>query len=157
MAEQAVFYDIVKTCPGGLNLDLPAYDSTAPNRKINIPFNIQKVRVPRVFALGIFVDGTLERMYKKGYFRVEPAKQFEAEVAALFFPVEDKEPVISEKDALDLLVKGNRVRIRELVESNEVARMTILAVAQEHIGDISSSMIADLEKMLGTELQVADE
>lgn len=157
MTEQAVFYDIVKTCPGGLCLDLPAHDSTAPNRKVNIPHNVQKVRVPRTFALGIFIDGTLQRMYEQGYFRVEPAKQFEAEVASLFFPVEDKKPIIDEKQALELLTKGNRVKVRELIENSEVARMTFLTVAQDHMGDIPSSMISDLEKMLGTELQVVNE
>lgn len=157
MTEQAVFYDIVRECPGNLTLDLPAYDSTAPNRKVTIPFNVSKVRVPRIFALGIFVNGTLEKMYKKGYFRVEPAKQFEAEVAAIFFPVEDKAPIITPEQALELLVKGNRVKVRELVENNEVARMTFLTVAQEHLGDIPTSMISDLEKMLGTELQVENE
>lgn len=157
MAEQAVFYDIVKTCPGGLCLDLPAHDSTAPNRKINIPHNVQKVRVPRTFALGIFIDGTLQRMYEKGYFRVEPVKQFEADVASLFFPVEDKQAIVSDKEALELLTKGNRVKIRELIQTSEVARMTFLTVAQEHMGDIASSMISDLEKMLGTELQVDEQ
>lgn len=154
MTEQAVFYDIVKTVSGSLSLNLPAYDSTAPNRKVSIPHNVEKVRVPRIFALGVFVDGTLENMYKQGYFRIEPAKQYEAEVAAIFFPVEDKAPVLSEKEALDLLIKGNRVRVRELLQDNEAAHQVILTVANEHLGDIPSSMVADLEKMLGVELRV---
>lgn len=153
MTEQNVFYDIVKLKPGALSLDLPAYDTSTQNRHVFIPYDVQKVRVPRVHALGIFVDGTLERMYKEGYFRVEPAKQFEAEVAAIFFPVEDKVDVISEKEALELLVKGNRVRVKELVK-NEVNRSIILTVATAHMGEIPSSMIGDLETILGVELRV---
>lgn len=154
MTEQAVFYDIVRTVSGSLCLNLPSYDSTAPNRKVSIPYNVEKVRVPRIFALGIFVDGTLEKMYKEGYFRVEPAKQFEAEVAAIFFPVEDKAPTITEKEALDLLIKGNRVRVRELLANNAAAHQIILTVATEHLGEIPTSMVADLEKMLGVELRI---
>lgn len=157
MTEQAVFYDIVRVRPGTLVLNLPSYDSTAQNRKVVIPYNVEKVRVPRMYALGIFVDGTLEQMYKEGSFRVEPSKQFEEEVAAIFFPVENKANVLPQDKVLELLTKGNRVRIKELAAESDVNRTIILTVAREHIGEIPSSMIADLEKMFGVELTVENE
>ena len=151
------FYDLVKTCKGGLSLSLPAFDSSSINRVVNLDWNVNKVRIPRTFALGIFVDGTLENMYKGGYFRIEPAAEFEAEVAEIFFPVEDKKPVFNDTQIKDYLLKGNRAKIKELINNNPVARETIILVARENIGDLSTSMVRDLETMLGVELVVENE
>ena len=160
MAEnkQAVgFYDLVKNCKGGLVLNLPAFDSSSINRRVEFKWNVDKIRVPRVYALGIFIDGTLERMYKEGVFRVEPAAAFEREVANIFFPVEDKTEVISNDQLKEYLLKGNRAKIKELINNNSVARDNIIVLVRENIGDLSTSMIKDLEKMLGVELVVEDE
>jgi hypothetical protein len=154
MTEQLSFYDIVKKCKGGLSLVIPSFDLSAPERTVVIAHNIKKVRVPRAFALGIFSNPTLERMYKSGIFTVEPAKQFEAEVASIFFPIEDKVCAVPEEEILTMLKQGNRKGIRELVQGNEVNRDNVIILAREHIGDIPLSMIDDLNKILGVELQI---
>ena len=154
MAEQLNFYDIIKNTKGTLSLTLPSYDMTAPERVITIPFNAKQIRVPRTFALGIFVDPVLESMYKKGKFRVEPADKFEAEVAEIFYPIEDKVKVYAEAEIVKMLQQGNRVGIRQLLEESGANRDNVIIIAREHIGDIPMSMIQDLEKMLGVELQV---
>ena len=151
------FYDLVKNCRGGLVLNLPAFDSSSINRRVEFQWNVDKIRVPRTYALGIFVDGTLEKMYKEGMFRVEPATQFEKEVSEIFFPVENKADVIGADQIKDYLLKGNRAKIKELVTTNEVAKDNIIIIARENIGDLSTSMIKDLEKLLGVELVVEDE
>lgn len=151
------FYDIIKLCKGGLSLNMPAYDSSSINRVVNIDYNVSKIRVPRVYALGVFVDAALERMYKEGYFRIEPAATFEKEVAEIFFPVENKAEVVSDETIKDYLLKGNRAKIKELVTTNTVAKDSIIILARENIGDLSTSMIKDLEKLLGVELVVEDE
>lgn len=151
------YYDIVKLCKGGLALRLPTFDSSAIDRRIDFQYNTQKIRVPRAYALGIFVDSTLERMYKEGYFRVEPAEQFEKEVAEIFYPVENKQKVYINSDLLGLLKSGNRVKIKELIEQNSVNKDNIIITAREHIGDLSNSMIKDLERILGVELEVENE
>lgn len=157
MAENTQFYDIVKQCKGGLTLQLSAFDSTVNDRTVYIPHNVEKVRVPRVYALGIFTNGTLERMYKEGKFTIEPAKQFKAEVAEIFFPVE-KEPVIVKNDEIKtLLIKGNRNKIRELINENDTMRHNIIVIARENIGDLSTSMVKDLEQMLQVELAIENE
>ena len=151
------YYDIVKLCKGGLALRLPTFDSSAIDRRIDFQYNTQKIRVPRAYALGVFVDSTLERMYKEGYFRVEPAEQFEKEVAEIFYPVENKQKVYINSDLLGLLKSGNRVKIKELIEQNSVNKDNIIITAREHIGDLSNSMIKDLERILGVELEVENE
>lgn len=156
MTEKTSFYDIVKHYKGSLYLNMPSYDMTTLPRKVAIPHNVKKVRVPRTNALGIFQDPALERMYKKGYFSVEPAKQFEADVAEMYMPVEDKVEVIAEEAILEMLVKGNRVAVRKALEEGGANRDNIIMVATEHIDDIPMSMISDLNKILGVELQVED-
>lgn len=151
------FYDLIKNCKGGLVLNLPAFDSSSINRRVEFKWNVDKIRVPRVYALGIFVDGTLERMYKEGMFRVEPANIFEKEVAEIFFPVENKTEVIDTEKLKDYLLKGNRTKIKELITNNPVARDNIILLVRENIGDLSTSMIKDLEKILDVELVVEDE
>lgn len=156
MAEQLNFYDIVRTCKGTLSLDLPSYDMTAPKRSVSIPYNIQKTRVPRTFALGIFTDSTLEQMYKAGKFRVEPVKQFEAEVAEIFFPIENKVVAVPEEEIISMLKKGNRKGIKDLIANNEVDRDNIIIIARQNIEELPVSMVNDLNKILGVELQVED-
>lgn len=156
MAEQLNFYDIIKKCRGNLGMTLPSFDMTAPPRNIYIPFNGKKVRVPRTFALGIFTDPTLERMYKDGVFVVEPARQFEAEVAEIFFPIENKIVVASEAEILTALKQGNRVSIRKMIEESSVNRDNIITLATENIGDIPGSMVDDLNKMFGVDLRIED-
>ena len=151
------FYDIVRLCKGGLSLTLPAFDASVPSKTVEIPWNVNKIRVPRTLALGIFVDGTLERMYKEGYFRIEPSAQFEKEVAEIFFPVEDKVTIVSDDVILTYLTKGNRAQIKKIVEEGGVNKDKVIVLARENIGSISTSMIRDLEKILSVELVVDNE
>lgn len=156
MAEQLNYYDIVKTCKGNLSLVLPAFDLSSQPRAVYIPHNIQKVRIPRVFALGVFTDNTLEKMYKEGYFKIEPAKQFEAEVAEIFYPVENKVSAITDAEILTMLKQGNRKAIRELIDGNDVNRDNTTILAREHIDELPVSMVKDLNVILGVELEVED-
>lgn len=154
---QTGFYDIVKLCKGGLVLDLPAFDSSSINRVVRISHDVQKVRVPRTYALGVFLDPTLERMYKQGYFKVEPVTTFEKDAATVFMPVEDKMVVATEEQIKTALLKNNRVTIKKLIEENDVNKHNIIIIARELIGDLSTSMIKDLETILGVELTVENE
>lgn len=149
-------YDIVKLCKGGLVLNLPAYDSSAINRRVEIENGVTKVRVPRTYALGVFIDPTLEYMYREGYFTVEPKAEFEKEVATIFAPVVESIPVATDEEIVKALKSGNRVKIRSWLNTT-VNKDKVIILARENIGDISTSMIADLEKDLGVELTVDDE
>ena len=151
------FYEIVKLCKGGLTLDLPAFDSSAQNRVVTIDWNVNKIRIPRQYALGIFVDGTLQKMYEEGYFTVEPAATFTKEVAEIFYPVENKVNVASDEEILMALKKGDRVKIKKIVESGVVNKDKVIVLARENIGLISTSMVRDLEKLLSVELVVDGE
>ena len=149
-------YDIVKLCKGGLVLNLPAYDSSAINRRVEIPNGTNKVRVPRTFALGVFVDPTLDQMYKDGYFTIEPKAEYEKEVASIFAPVEETVAIATDEEILKALKSGNRVKVRGWLDTT-VNKEKVIVLARENIGDISTSMIADLEKALGVELVVDGE
>ena len=151
------FYEIVKLYKGGLSLDMPAFDVSVNNRKVVIPWDVKKVRIPRVFALGIYTDGTLQRMYEEGYFKVEPAAEFQKEVAEIFAPVENKPNVVEESVVLDYLLKGNRAAVRKLIEQNDVNKENVILLARENIDRISTSMVRDLEKILSVELIIENE
>jgi hypothetical protein len=151
------FYEIVKLYKGGLSLDMPAFDVSVNNRKVVIPWDVKKVRVPRVFALGIYTDGTLQRMYEEGYFKVEPAAEFQKEVAEIFAPVENKPNIVEESVVLDYLLKGNRAAVRKLIEQNDVNKENVILLARENIDRISTSMVRDLEKILSVELIIENE
>lgn len=151
------FYEIVKLYKGGLSLDMPAFDVSVNNRKVVIPWDVKKVRVPRVFALGIYTDGTLQRMYEEGYFKVEPAAEFQKEVAEIFAPVENKPNIVEESIILDYLLKGNRAAVRKLIEQNDVNKENVILLARENIDRISTSMVRDLEKILSVELIIENE
>lgn len=157
MTENVGFYDIVKMCKGGLCLSMPAHDSSTINRRVVIPWDVKKVRVPRTYALGIFIDSTLERMYKAGEFRIEPVAQFEREVASIFFPVENKAQVATEEEIKMALIKGNRKAIKDWLNENSVNRDNVIIIARECIGEIPTSMVKDLQDILEVELLVENE
>ena len=151
------FYDIVKHCKGGLTLELPAFDASSNNRIVRIDWNVPKVRVPRQFALGIFNNGTLTRMYEQGYFSVEPAAQFNKEVEAIYYPVEERVDIVDDAAILQALTKGDRVKIKNIISSGDVNRQKVVFLARENIGSLSTSMVRDLEKILAVELIVENE
>ena len=151
------FYELVKLCKGGLSLNMPAFDASANDKLVSIPWNVQKVRIPRIYALGIFTDATLQSMYEKGYFRIEPAAEFEKDVASIFAPVEDKVEVIADETIMNYLVKGNRAAIKKLIEDNDVNRLNTISLAREHISEIPTSMVRDLEKILSVELIIEND
>ena len=151
------FYDIVKLYPGSLSLDLPAFDASSNNRKVRIAWNVNKVRVPKQFALGIFIDGTLTRMYEQGYFKVEPAAQFEKEVESIYYPVEERVNIIDDEKIVNALLKGDRVTIKNIMSSGDVNRQKVIVLARENIDSLSTSMVRDLEKILNVELVVENE
>jgi len=151
------FYDIVKLCKGGLTLDMPAYDASSNNRVVHIDWNVKQVRVPRQFALGIFTNGTLTKMYEEGYFKIEPAAQFAKEVESIYYPVEDKIEIIDDAIILNALTKGDRVQIKQIIASGEVNKQKVVVLARENIANISTSMVRDIEKILSVELVVENE
>lgn len=151
------FYDIVKLCKGGLTMELPAFDASSNSRRISIAWNVDKVRVPRQFALGIFTDGTLTRMYEQGYFKVEPAAQFEKEVEAIYYPVEERVDIVDDEKIVNALLKGDRVTIKNIMSSGDVNRQKVIVLARENIDSLSTSMVRDLEKILSVELVVENE
>lgn len=157
MAENKTFYDIVKQYKGGLTLIMPSYDSTLPNKTVTIPYNVDRVRVPATFALGIYVDGALQQMYEQGYFKIEPEAAFKAEIAKVFAPVEDFAKIETDPQILEALKKGNRVKIKTLVEASEVNRENVLEIARVNKGDIPTSMIQYIEELFGVELTVDGE
>lgn len=151
------YYDIVKKTKGSLSLTIPTFDATGIPREFFISYELDKIRVPRLYALGIFADPVLERMYKEGAFTVEPAAEFEKEIAEIYMPIEDKKPIIEEKTLLDYLKKGNRVKIKEIVQENGINKDKLVIIARENINDISTSMVKFLEDLLGVELQIENE
>lgn len=151
------FYDIVKNCKGGLTLKLPAFDASLNDRTVSLPFGVEKVRVPRVYALGVFVNNTLTKMYEQGYFSVEPAAEFKKDVADIFTPVLNVVEIVDDKTILEYLTRGNRVAIKKLIEENGVNRDNVLTIARANVNSLSTSMVKDLEKILGIELLVEGE
>lgn len=155
--EQLQSYDIVKKCKGNLVLRMPAFDSSVQDKEVYIPQGVQMKRVGRVHALGIFTDATLEQMYREGYFTVEPAAAFEQDVASVFYAVGEKVTMPSDETIIGYLTKGNRKGVRTLIEEEgEAVRQQVIVLARENIDNIPTSMISDLEKLLGTVLIVEE-
>lgn len=153
------FYDIIKLCRGGLVLNLPSYDSSLPNRRVDFNYNTEKIRVPRTFALGIFIDGTLERLYKEGYFKIEPSAVFTREVSEIFYPIDKSEmtPEISDAQIFEALKKGNRVAVKDYLTQHESIRDRVLTIARANVGDLSTSMVKFIEETLNVSIVVEDE
>ena len=103
------------------------------------------------------ISKIVQFMYEDGYFKVEPAAEFEKEVAAIFFPVENRPNVVEETVILEYLQKGNRAAIKKLIEGNDVNKDNVILIARENIGAIPTSMVRDLEKILSVELTIENE
>ena len=157
MENKPIFYDIVKKYRGGLVLRLPAYDSSVQDRVINFKHNVEKIRVPRIYALGIYIDNTLLRMYQEGYFSIEPADVFledSKEINSI-----DIEPVkiYSKDEILKQLKSNNRVFVKNILKENDVNRENIITIVRENIDTLPSSLIKDLEKILAVKLTIEED
>lgn len=156
MENKQAFYDIVKQYRGGLALTLPAFDSSVNSRRIDFKYNTNVIRVPRVYALGIFTDSSLVDMYENGYFTVEPNNIFMEDLKEILYQEVEVKKVYDTKTLRDKLIQGDRVFVRECIKDS-VNRENLIIAAKENIGSISGSMIKDLEEMLKVELTVENE
>ena len=151
------FYDIVKKCKGGLSLKFPAFDGSMNDRIVRLPYNVDRVRVARSYALGTFIDATLTRLYTNGYFTIEPAAEFKKDYTEVFAPVKNMVEIADDQTILEYLMKGNRVAIKKLIEEGGVNRDNVIKLARANINSLATSMVKDLEKMLSVELIVEGE
>ena len=84
-------------------------------------------------------------------------KIFFKEIATIFSPVDNKKKVADDAEIVEALKKNNRIAVKKYVEESEVNRNNLILLVRKNIGDLSTSMIKDLEQMLGVELMVENE
>lgn len=136
-------------------MSIPAYDNSVNEKILRFAHNTISLKVSPVHALGIITDPNLERMYKQGYFKVEPEKEFKAEVEKVFYPVETA--VIFDRDSiLTFMLKNNRKALKDLIVENPVNRENVIDVARENIENLSQSTIKFLNELLKVELVIEE-
>lgn len=155
MSEQRNYYDIVKLIDGSLVLDLPAYDTSVNNKIIRFEHDTKVIKVSETHALGVITDPILERMYKGGYFKIEPEAAFLAQVEKKFYPVEAPKAATTEQ-ILNYLKRNNRKAIKDLVAESTVGAENVVSVATAHVDELTQSTIKFLNELLEIELVIEE-
>lgn len=156
MAKQA--FTFIKKFDGGLTITLESYDFTAPKKEFHIPYNVQSIVVPYVFALGLFVsEGALTQL-KLGYFEVKDYDKLVEAGAEHGLVASEEMPKINRFDRIRELMKlKNKVEIEKILKKGNPTEVSaIITCAYENRDNLSASIRKLIEDECGVIMTVEE-
>ena len=156
--EQSYFV-ITKTVPGTVIFDLSPITNTEQHRTIKLTEKMPSTRLPKDWALGVFLKVEVFDMYKKGIFTFdnpEEVTKLAIEEQVYFGDKLEFEP--RKKDYLDkILVTLKQAQKNAILEYIKSDRDLVLAIAQEHLDELSNGTISLIEKETGKQIRIEEE
>lgn len=156
--EQSYFV-ITKTVPGTVIFDLSPITNTEQHRIIKLTEKMPSTRLPKDWALGVFLKTEVFDMYKKGIFTFdnpEEVTKLAVQEQVYFGDELDFKPRSKDyvNNILTVLKQAQRNAIIEAIKED---RDVVLAVAQEHINELTNGTISLLEKETGKQIRIEEE
>lgn len=158
------YYVITKTAPGDIYLSVSPISNTGLSRIIVLDEKRPSARLPKDWALGIFLDPGTFSIFEKGYFTFDKLDEIVQLAIAekVYFGEElafEPGKVDYTEEILTVLKGGKRTEILALIENYKTPdKMKILlSIAGEYSGDLSTSVVSLLEKELNTQIQIDEE
>ena len=154
------YFVITKTRPGSVYFTLHPVSNTTQTRVIKLTPQLPSTRLPKDWALGVFLDANVFRLYEKGYFtfgnQTEEIKKA-AVTEGVYFGNDlsnIKDNSNAEADCLKVL-KGNSRQL--LIDFIKKDRELVAMVARDHINELTQGTISTIEKELGIQLTVDEQ
>lgn len=160
MSEQNIF-KIKKNIPTNLFFTLTPYSAegiSSLNRQIYLTYRMPEAALPMDWALGIFINPSLYKMYKEGIFTfdnneallkaaIEKGLIFEEELSQF-----NIKQVNKEEEILKIIKKGNRKEILKIIEDE--GRDMVISVVSLNIDTLQYAIVQMLESILGVQLTI---
>lgn len=152
------YYVITKTKPGNVYFELHPISNADLKRMIKLTDKMPSTRLPKDWALGIFLDGEVFSLYKKGYISFGD-KSSEIKKAAIdegvYFGTEEELAVINAtdktKEILDALKNSKRSAIIDFINKDP---QTVALIAREHLEELSTGVVGLVEEKLKVQIKV---
>lgn len=153
------YFVITKTVPGNVVFRISPITNSEQYRVIELTEKMPSTRLPKDWALGVFLDQSLFNMFKKGIFTFDDVKAVTqlAIQEQVYFGEElefEPRPVTYVKDVLGILKSGKRTEILAALKEDQDH---VLTVATEHINELTGGVVSLLEKESGRQLRIDEE
>lgn len=153
------YYVITKSRPGNVYIELHPISNASQQRIIKLTDQMPSTRLPKDWALGVFLDANVFELYKKGYFTFGN-KTDEIKAAAIeegvFFGDEEELAAISDvgdkgKKILTVLKGGKRTEIIDIIKADPEA---VVMVARDNVNDLTTGVINLIEEQLKVQIRI---
>lgn len=152
------FYVIVKTVPGNVFFSLSPIDNSNQTRVIKLTDEMPKARLPRNWALGVFLNQPVFRMFEKGVFTFEELDTIVADAIQeqVYFGDKQLDFKAAEPNTTqiieNILKEGNKDKIDELFRKHR--RDSVMVIAKNILSQLTMETIKMLEERTGIQLVV---
>lgn len=155
------YFILTKTIPGQIYFDLSPIDNSDQHRVIKLTNEAPTARLPKNWALGVFLNPTAFKMFEKGLFtfnELDTVMQLAQDEQVYFGEELDfaPAPLSIEKDILEALLSGKKDQINAFMTTS-TDKQRVLTVANDNIQQLTKGVISFLEKELGVQLVIDDE
>lgn len=149
-------YTFVKNVKGGLTITLNSWNMQLPTRNFTMSGNVEQLAIPEDYALGLFISDGALNMFQEGYFTIGNLKELQAKARELgLFADNEVDNCYTIKEIENFVVKQNVKKIQEIITNNKFVEFdNLVVIAREHIDELPSNIITQIEDACGAELRI---
>ena len=152
------YYVLTKTRPGDLYITLRPISDTNQMRIIKLTSQMPSTRLPKDWALGVFLDAKVFTFYQKGYFsfgdKTEEIVKAAVDAGVYFGDKEIKDNSNRQDEVLKVLKEGKRTEIIAFIKKDPEL---VALVTRAHIGELTTNVVGLVEDQLGIQLTIDGE
>ena len=149
-------YTFVKNVRGSLVIELDAYDASIPTKTFRIPFNVDKIVVPYVYALGLFMSQSALHQFEMGFFKVEDLNNLAEDAISKGLCTPEEFPEITSKMEVEKAILNNDMKkVSDILKrNNKVEIDNLVCFAKTHCDKLYTNVKNIIEQRCGVTLQV---
>jgi hypothetical protein len=152
------YYVLTKTRPGDLYITLRPISDTNQMRIIKLTSQMPSTRLPKDWALGVFLDAKVFTFYQKGYFsfgdKTDEIVKAAVDAGVYFGDKEIKDNSNRQNEVLKVLKEGKRTEIIAFIKKDPEL---VALVTRANIGELTTNVVGLVEDQLGIQLTIDGE
>lgn len=148
-------YTFEKNIRGGVHFTLQSFDNSLPEKMFKIPHNIDRIVIPYIYALGLFISSTALKMFQDGYFTIKESEDLigDATTAGLYFDEGFKQRADKIENIKNIILANDIVGVEKLIKrGSQIDIKNLIAIARENIAIVSGGVISKIENACGVSL-----
>lgn len=152
------YYVLTKTRPGDLYITLRPISDTNQMRIIKLTSQMPSTRLPKDWALGVFLDAKVFTFYQKGYFsfgdKTDEIVKAAVDAGVYFGDKEIKDNSNRQNEVLKALKEGKRTEIIAFIKKDPEL---VALVTRANIGELTTNVVSLVEDQLKIQLTIDGE